>query len=114
MAASDNTFNEAMQKILSQLAIAGTLPDADIEFLAQIQAAITQKLREGANGAGAGQQAAMQMGPDAMGQPGGMPPGGMPPQLAQQGPGGAMPGLVPSAPNMDEIRRMIGATGAVQ
>lgn len=106
MAASDNTFNEAMQKILSQLAIAGTLPDADIEFLAQVQAAITQKLREGAQGAGAGQQAGMQAGPSAM--------GGMPPQLAQQGPGGAMPGLVPSAPNMDEIRRMVGATGAVQ
>lgn len=108
MAASDNTFNEAMQKILSQLAIAGTLPDADIEFLATVQAAITQKLRDSAGGQQPGGAGAMGGAP-----PGGPLTGGGPPMMPP-GAGGAMPGLVPSAPNMDEIRRTIGATGAVQ
>lgn len=96
MAASDNTFNEAMQKILQQLAVAGTLPDADLEFIATVQAAITQKLREGATQGqpGVPQGGAPQMGP------------GMAPPM---GAGGPMQGLAPSAPNMDEIRRMVGA-----
>lgn len=107
MAAMDNTFQEAMHKILQQLAVAGTLPDADVEFVATVQAAITQRLREGA---AQGQPGVPQGGAPDMS--GGAPPGmgGM----APAGPGGPMPGLTPSAPNMDEIRRMVGATGQVQ
>lgn len=97
MAASDNTFNEAMQKILQQLAVAGTLPDADLEFLATVQAAITQKLRDGAT---AGQPQVPQGGAPMQGPPMGPPP---------MGAGGPMQGVSPSAPNMDEIRRMVGA-----
>lgn len=96
MAASDNTFNEAMQKILQQLAVAGTLPDADLEFLATVQAAITQKLRDGAT---AGQPPVPQGGGQMQDQ-GAMGPAPM---------GGPMQGVSPSAPNMDEIRRMVGA-----
>lgn len=98
MAASDNTFSEAMQKILQQIAIAATLPDADINFCAQIQAAITSKLREAASGNGPTQQ--VQQGPPQMGGPSPM--------------GGPMQGLTPSAPNMDEIRRQLSATGTAQ
>lgn len=94
MAASDNTFNEAMQKILQQLAVAGTLPDADLEFIATVQAAITQKLREGAT---QGQPQPPMGGAPMQGGPMGPPP---------MGAGGPMQGLAPSAPNMDEIRRM--------
>lgn len=100
MAASDNTFNEAMQKIIQQIAIAGTLPDADLQFCAQLQAAITQKLR----GDAIATTQAQTGGAGANGGPPMMPPAA----------GGPMPGLVPSAPNMDEIRRMVGATGTAQ
>lgn len=97
MAASDNTFQEAMQKIIQSLAVAGTLPDADLEFIATVQAAITQKLRDGAT----------------QGQP--QPPqGGAPMGPPPMGAGGPMQGLAPSAPNMDEIRRVIGAGAPVQ
>lgn len=97
MAASDNTFNESMQKVLQQIAIAATLPDADLQFCAALQAAITQKLREGS----AVQQQAQQL------QAG--PPQGMQGGIAPSAAGGPMMGLTPSAPNMDEIRRMVGA-----
>lgn len=90
-----------MQKIIQQIAIAGTLPDADLEFCASLQAAITQKLRGDA-------VATTQAQTGGAGATGGSPP------MAPSAAGGPMPGLVPSAPNMDEIRRMVGASGQVQ
>lgn len=98
-ARSTNTFGEVLQRLLADIAQAMALPDADLEFLAEMQGMVTTKLR-------APQQQMMDAGmlpPD--GAPNGMPagmPGGAPPLP----PGGGFM-TQPAAPNADELRRLM-------
>ncbi len=108
-----NTQAEGLAKIAQDLTMLMATPDADLEFLTQLQTEILRKMREpfeGSTGAAFGPQSG---GVDA-GQ-GPMPPeiaammgGGMPPTPIAPGPGvplGAMPGA--GAPSMDETRRLM-------
>ena len=103
----DTSYQEAMTKILADIARAGTLPGADLQFNTQLQMAITQFVKTSAVDAAT---ATMNMGPDQQMAP--------PPQMAGPGPGGGMEGLSLSAamnpgppqggaPNADELRRML-------
>lgn len=112
---------EALSKVVNDISQAMVTPDADMQFLIQLQGVIVGRMRQGMGG-GQGQS------------PGG-PPGGMqqqqpqgPPPQAPQGPpqpgagapgqmaGGPTPnGVQPlaQAPNPDELRRMLaGHVGA--
>lgn len=95
------SYQEAMTKILADIARAGTLPGADLQFNTQLQMAITQFVKTSAVDAAT---ATMNMGPDSAPQ--------------APGPGGGMGGLSLSAamnpgppqggaPNADELRRML-------
>lgn len=104
------TYKDALQKVLSQLAIAGTLPDADLQFNSQLSMVITGFLKQ----ASAGQSGADQIqGQPTPGQPGGgAPPPPPGPGGGQMGPGlsSAMnpgPGGPQAAPNADELRRVL-------
>lgn len=107
---------EGLPKLLADVAQMMAAPDADVQFLSGLQGAIVQQIRNAPGLQDPQQQAMMQA--QAQGQAGGAPGGsaGMPGQAGAQPPGpsamgGAMPGLTPTAPNMDEIRRMLAATG---
>lgn len=126
---STNTMSEFLQRILGDLAMAKTLPDADLQFLVGLETAILQKMREpvdalegqsaAVGGMEQGQAEALPPvppGSDGMGGPmagagGGMGtpmPGGMGMSGAGGGPG--LPGVM-SAPQTippDELRRMLG------
>jgi hypothetical protein len=121
---TDNTFAESLTKVLRSLADMKVLPDADLEFILNMEMQVVQKLREpidtmqtqgstqvpGAPGMG------MPMGPQ-MGPPpgmgGGLPPElmGMPPEMGMpgMGGGGGVPGMrqEPAMPNPDELRRIL-------
>lgn len=118
---TDNTFAEALTKLLRNLADMKVLPDADLEFILNLEMQVVQKLREpidtmqaqgstqvpGAPGMG------MPMGPPP-GMGGGLPPelmGGMPPEMGMPGMGGGagIPGMrqEPAMPNPDELRRIL-------
>lgn len=110
------TYKDALQKVLSQLAVAGTLPDADVQFNSQLTMVITGFLKQagaagipGAQGAGDPTQGQ----PATPGQPGGgAPPPPPGPGGGQMGPGlsAAMnpgPGGPQAAPNADELRRVL-------
>jgi hypothetical protein len=125
MAAQPATFADAMTKVLTDVAAASVLPDSDLQFTTQLQAAIVSRLRQGVGpppgqgGMGRPPGQPMQAPPGAgapgMG-PGGPPPGmgGGPPPGMMAGPpgqGGVSPAGGP--PNVDELRRMLaGQAGA--
>lgn len=108
---------EFLQRMLGELAVAKTLPDADLQFLVGIETAILQKMREpvdaleGQSAAVPGMEAAQAEAiPSGMGggMGGGAPmPGGM---GMSGGGGGGVPGLMsaPQAIPPDELRRMLG------
>ena len=114
---TDNTFAESLTKLLRSLADMKVLPDADLEFILNLEMQVVQKLREpidNMQAQGSTQiPGAPPMGPP-MGPPlgigGGLPPelmgGGMPPGM---GMGGGVPGVrqEPSMPNPDELRRIL-------
>lgn len=114
-----NTMSEGLPKLLADVAQMMAAPDADVQFLSTLQSAIVQQIRNAPGLQDPQQQAMMQA---QQQQQGGGPPGGaagMPSQAGGQPPGpsamgGAMPGLTPTAPNMDEIRRMLAAQGTAQ
>lgn len=99
-ARSTNTFSEILQRILSDVTQAMTMPDSDMDFLVDMQAQIIEKLRapvtqmqdagllpQGAPGMGGAEAMAPQL-----------PPGG-----------GFMPQA--AAPNADELRRLMSQQG---
>lgn len=110
---STNTMAEFLQRMLGDLAMAKTLPDADLQFLVGIETAILQKMREPVD-ALEGQTAAvpgMEQG-QAEALPALVPgqtemPGGVG-QMGGTGPG--VPGLMSGGPTIppDELRRMLG------
>ena len=98
---------DGLQKMLGELAQMQALPDADVDFLSQLQQVIVGRVRAGLQGSqGAGGQ------PGQPGQPPG-PPGG--PQQPSPSPmGGPAMGLSQTgagAPNMDELSRVLGSAG---
>lgn len=102
---STNTMAEFLQRMLSDISQAKTLPDADLEFLIGLETGILQKLRAPVD-AMAGQMNGVSPADQGLGQmPGPLPvgAGGAPPT-------GGVPGIrsEPAAPNPDELRRMIG------
>lgn len=108
---STNTMAEFLQRMLSDLATAKTLPDADLEFLIGLETTILQKLREpidaimGQRGASGGQVPAMPQ-PDqqmGMGMLGGS---GMTPPSQERVTGTRM---MPPTISPDEFQRMMPA-----
>jgi len=115
--ATQNSMSEGLQKLLGDIAQMQAFPDADMDFLTQLQQMVVGKIRSSIPGPGQpGQQ------PGAPGQPPGMPgaPTNSPlPPASSPGPpggmGGGMGGLSvtggpEAAPNMDELSRMLGST----
>ncbi len=104
-----NTFGEALQKELRNLADMKVMPDADLGFIVQLETQIIQKLREPEDAASATGQSSLPMGPPSPGI-GGPGMGGPP------GPPGPPPGIAPGQPrgipmssgvSGDEVRRML-------
>ena len=101
---STNTFPELLQRLLGDVAQGMTLPDADMDFLTEVQGMIVGALR--APVTQMEEAGLLPAGPTA--GPMGMPPGGAGPQMAPLPPGGGyMP--QPAAPNADELRRLLNA-----
>lgn len=106
---SENTMAESLQKMLGQVSDMKVLPDADLQFLIELETVILTKLRapiDDIMGQGAGGQ----------GGAGGMQQmmGGQVPGSGAQGMQQRVPGIrnEASMPNMDEfMRSMGGATG---
>lgn len=106
---TQNSMGEGLSKLLGDIAQMQAYPDADIQFLTELQAMVVGKIRSSMP---SGQQGQMGMGPgnSQMGpasSPGGPAPmGGGMPGLSATGDLGA-PGA--SSPNMDELSRMLGS-----
>lgn len=105
---STNTMQEGLNGLLSQISEMKTMPDADLNFLIQLETTILQKIREPYD-----QMSGQMSAPTPGGQP--MPPmpggGGAPmPGGFTVGQGGGARGMrtEPNAPNPDELRRMLG------
>ena len=107
----NNTMSEGLTQLLSAIAQLKAAPDADLQYLAQIESTILQKLRE-----------PLQQAAQALAQAGGVVPAGMASQMGAaaqggvgQGPGMGQPpqGQSPSAgmPNPDELRRLVASRG---
>lgn len=97
---STNTFAEALQRMLGDVAQMMTLQDADLDFVTELQGMVVSKLRAPVTQ----MMDAGLLPPDA---PTGMVGAGAvaPPQLPPGG--GLMP--APAAPNADELRRLMAA-----
>jgi hypothetical protein len=113
---STNTQSEVLTSMLGDISTAKTLPDADLQFLVELETMILGKLREPLD------QAAGQMGPGGPSAAGGPPPpgAGMPPmggpmpppppggpEFMGPGPGGPA-GLRSPGPSPDELARLLG------
>lgn len=111
---SQNTMAEGLQSVLQDITTMKTMPDADIEWLINLETEILQKLREPF------EQMQGQL-PQAPGSavPGPMPPGqgamptGVGGPMGGGGPANMTPGVrglrsSPAMPNPDEVRRMVG------
>lgn len=115
---STNTQVEVLTSILGDISVAKTLPDADLQFLVELETMVLAKLREPMD------QAAGQLGPGgpAVPPPPGAPPGmeaqaAMPPAMPPAGmegmpipppPGQQVPGLRNAGPSPDELSRLMG------
>lgn len=101
---SENTMAESLQKMLADISTMKVLPDADLEFLIQLETAVLQKLRAPID------QMMNQMNPQGQ-NPQGVPSVG---PLGPMTPGPVqmerVPGLrsEPNMPSPDELRRMMG------
>lgn len=94
----NDSFENGLRKILGEVAELSTVPDADLPFCNHLQGMIVGFLRQGLQGAFGGM-----MSPDVAPPPlGGPPPGTMT--------GGAMQGLNPGMPPVDELRRLVGGS----
>lgn len=97
-----NTMQEALQRLLTDVAQMKTLADADLPWLVELESMVLTKIREPVQ--------AMQQPGGALAQPTGPPPGMMQgmPSGSPMG-GGMMAG--PQMPNPDELQRLLGAGG---
>ncbi len=105
---STNTQSEALKGMLGQLADIKTYPDADIEWLLGLETQILQKLRAPVDQAMSASGLGDMPPSPGMAQPGPVG-GGSPMPAPQAGPPPGVAGLrtSPSAPNPDELRRLL-------
>jgi hypothetical protein len=106
MQQSSQSMNDGLQKMLGELAQMQALPDADVDFLSQMQQVIVGKIRSmlGPPGGGtAGAPGGAQPGMGQPAQPTPAPMGGPAMGLSATGGGGMNP-----QPNMDELSRVLG------
>lgn len=98
-----NTMQEALQRLLTDIAQMKTLADADLAWLVELESMVISKIREPID--------AMQQPGGALAQPSGPPGmGGGPPMPAGAPMGGGM-AAGPQMPNPDELQRLLGAGG---
>lgn len=111
-----NTMAEGLSKINADISQLLATPDADLEFLTELQTMVVMKMREpfeGSAGAfptpggGAPNAGQGQLPPELAGMLG----GAMPPTPIMPGPGAPMPGA--GAPSMDETRRLMSGPGGM-
>src|SRR5215510_14443314 len=116
--ARSDSMSDGLRKLLAELAQMQVYPDADIQFLTQLQQVIIGKIRSTLNapgqspagpGGGPGQPGPDQMGP---GGPAGPIPGGGPVPMGGPAMGLSATGGAPGSPNVDELSRVLGSTGA--
>lgn len=119
-ARSTNTMAEFLQKMLSDIATAKTLPDADLAFLLQLETAILQKLRSPIDAMMGQMSPNGQQGNPSQGSPQGQPGQGPsqmgvvgamnPNPVATPPPAQRVAGIRsdPGAVNMDELMRSMG------
>lgn len=91
-----DTFAEGLKKLLGQLGLLSALPDADLQFIQELQGMIAGYIRSGVASVGGGDVQFTQPSPQPSPMAGGM---------------GSMMGLSPTAnpTSMDEIRRTLGS-----
>lgn len=122
-----NTMSEMLVNMLRDISVAKTLPDADLEFLVNVETSILAKLRAPLEAA-AGQMPPGSVSPDTPPQSPFAPPPGMgpmmpeapvmgspiPPPMGQPPVGAGVPGLraQPPGPSPDELARIMGNVGA--
>lgn len=112
-----NTQDEMLRKLLGSITEIKMAPDADLEFLVNLETTVLQYIRGRAEAAMqpspsppmdqiSQQFSGMGMATPGMAQP---PTGGMP-GMPGAGGGGGVPGIrqEPAMPNPDELRRMLG------
>ncbi len=105
------TAVDGLKKILSDIAQVSILPDADPQFIQQLQQMVVDHLK---------QMGSQQNTPGGMAGPAGPPPPGGPPGMAPPGAGSPPPGMMTGGaqpglniggqdgmPNMDELSRML-------
>lgn len=101
------TAEDSLKKILGDIAQMSILPDADPQFVQQLQQMVTDHLRQ-VGSATPGGMAAPGGGPSGGGAPSGPPLGAQPPPGMMTG--GAQPSLNPLSGggiNTDELQRML-------
>lgn len=121
-----NTYSEWMRKMLGQIADAKTLPDADLEYLVNMETQLLGKIRAPIDNMQAAGSTAVPGAPSLMpGMPPGMPPGTMTSGAGGMGsmgaapngimaPGGPRPPAVPgmrqgaAMPPLAELARVLG------
>jgi len=110
MAQINDSMGEGLKKLLGQIAQLMTTPDADMQFLSGLQQVVVNQL------GGIAAQAAQSQAQQAMqtiGSPGTTPSGAVPSMglgpvpAGQTAPGGGQAPPGPSAPNPDELRRIL-------
>lgn len=97
---STNTMSEVLVNMLRELTVAKTLPDADLQFVVDLETQIIQKLRAPVDAAAmaSSPQQAPTVPPAEMAPPMMMPPEAGPPGLRAQ----------PPMPSPDELQRLLG------
>lgn len=116
-----NTFVEGLQKLLGDLADLKVAPDADLDFIYQMETTVLQKIRAPqdqlaavqAQQAGQGGMPSAPMPTPGAGLDPSMAGAGPPPDMAMMGAGGSgggAPGqrMNPQMPSGDELRRLLG------
>lgn len=107
-----NTFGEALQQMLGDLAKMKTMPDTDMAFVVDVETQIVSKIREPIDGMAASGASQVPGDPSmagpmaAMGGVGPMAP--MPPAMPSGG-GATGTRTMPTMPNPDELRRLLTA-----
>lgn len=108
---ASNTMAEGLQALVGTIASMKALPDADMEFLTNLETMVLNKLKEPVRQM-AGQMDQVGPGGPPMGPPPGMGgPPMMPPPMGA--PGGPPTGVRMGSPmgNPDELRRLLGGGG---